>query len=69
METKIKQVLTHLQSGRSITAMQSVELFRYYRLSHGIYKLRSQGHNISTTMFGTKGKDAYGVYTLIKPIK
>ena len=46
--TQLKQVLAHLKQGRSITQMDAIRLFKCYRLSAVVDKLRKQGFEIVT---------------------
>ena len=46
--TQDQTILNHLQSGRSITAVESVSLYKCYRLGAVILELRKQGHDIVT---------------------
>ena len=46
--TQLKQVLSHLKQGRSITQIDAIRLFNCYRLSAIIEKLRRQGCDIVT---------------------
>lgn len=46
--TQLNQVLAHLKQGRSITQMDAIRLFKCYRLSAVVDKLRKQGFEIVT---------------------
>lgn len=46
--TQVTQVLEHLKQGRSITQVDAIRLFRCYRLSAIIKRLRNQGYEIVT---------------------
>ena len=46
--TQEQIILDHLKSGRSITAVESVSLYKCYRLGAVILELRKQGHDIVT---------------------
>ena len=48
--SKISKVKKHLLAGRSITARDSVDLYNYFRLADGIFKLRAGGMDIKTVM-------------------
>lgn len=56
--TKLSQVLKHLQTCRSITQKEAIELYGAYRLSDIIFKLRKSGYVI-TAITETK-KDRNG---------
>jgi len=47
-QTKIKQVLKHLQTRKSITQLEAANLYGAYRLASIIFNLREQGYNIVT---------------------
>lgn len=46
--TQDQTILNHLQSGRSITAVEAVRLYNCYRLSAIIKRLRNSGYDIVT---------------------
>ena len=46
--TQDQTILNHLQSGRSITAVEAVRLYNCYRLSANIERLRKAGYDIVT---------------------
>ncbi|WP_180081243.1 MULTISPECIES: helix-turn-helix domain-containing protein [unclassified Acinetobacter] len=46
--TQLKQVLDHLKQGRSITQVDAIRLFKCYRLSAIIKRLRNSGYDIVT---------------------
>ena len=46
--TQTTQVLNHLKQGRSITQVDAIRLFKCYRLSAIIKRLRNQGCEIVT---------------------
>ena len=46
--TQDQTILNHLQSGRSITAVEAVRLYNCYRLSANIERLRKAGNDIVT---------------------
>ena len=48
--TKLELLAFHLLEGKSITGLEAIKLFGYYRLSDGILKLRDRGWNIKTDM-------------------
>lgn len=45
-ETQCKQVLSHLQSGQSITPLEALNLYGVFRLASRIHDLRNKGFNI-----------------------
>ena len=46
--TQLKQVLTYLKQGKTISQAEAIDLFNCYRLSAIIEKLRRQGYDIVT---------------------
>ena len=48
-KTKLRLVAEHLESGKSITSWDAINLYRVTRLSALIYELRNSGWSISTT--------------------
>jgi len=51
-----KQILNYLQSGKSITQMEALNLFDCMRLSARVHRLNKRGHNIKTLMIEENGK-------------
>lgn len=43
-----KQVLTHLQNGQSITALEALGVYGIFRLSACIYNIRQAGYEVET---------------------
>jgi len=57
-------ILTHLQSGGSLTPRDALNLFGSFRLAAHIESLRKDGHNIFTHMVSENGKKyAKYIYT------
>lgn len=50
METQCKQILSHLKSGKNLTALQAERLFDCMRLAARIKNLKEAGHNIEKIM-------------------
>lgn len=59
--SKEKLVLAHLESGKTITPIEALNLYRSFRLAAIICELRKQGHNIITK----DDKNSYATYELI----
>ena len=55
-ESQEKQILNYLQSGKSITQLEALNMFDCMRLSARIYRLKKRGHNIKTEMIEENGK-------------
>lgn len=58
---KIQLVKEHLLSGKSITGLQALRLYGYYRLSSGINRLNNRGMNIESDK-----SNGYSIYKLKK---
>ena len=58
-----KQILKHLQSGRSITPIEALELYGCLRLASRIANLRKTYPDIETSVGGHNGKK-YASYRL-----
>ena len=58
-------ILRYLKENDKITAIDAMEL-GCWRLAARIYDLRNRGYWIKTTMRGTKGKDEYSEYRLMR---
>jgi hypothetical protein len=65
METQKERIFEHLKSGRTITPLEALNLYGCFRLGDVIFKLRSEGKNISTTI--NKDGKKYAIYTLLPP--
>jgi len=62
--TKKQKILTHLKSGRTITSMEAIDLFRCTRLAAVIYSLKEEGYSIeSKSVKGTNTN--YARYKLL----
>ena len=42
------QILAYLKSGRSLTPLRALELFKCFRLAARVCELKREGHNIQT---------------------
>lgn len=47
--TQKQAILEHLQSGKTLTAMSALKLYRCMRLAARIKDLRDEGHTITST--------------------
>ena len=65
MESQNKQILNHLQSGRSITPVQALTSFGCFRLAARIHFLRQKGHNILTELKETPLGKSYALYRYV----
>jgi len=62
--SKAQLVLRWLQSGRTLTPLESLRMFGLHSLSQTITKLRARGHDIRN--IGPGGPHDYAVYELFK---
>lgn len=60
-ETSIRK---HLESGKSLTTLQSLDKFKTYRTSEYIRRLRVSGMKIETVRMTTKEGKVYAKYIL-----
>ncbi len=68
MKSQEQQILEYLQSGKTITIWESIQLFHCTRLSGRIYDLKKAGHNIhSEPIQGENGK-RFSKYWLEKTV-
>jgi hypothetical protein len=66
--TQNKMVLQHLQTGQSITALDSLRLYGVLRLAARVEELRKDGHTIITQSVRVGNKE-FARYSLTKGIK
>jgi len=64
MTPQEKTILNHLKD-RTITAMESVQMYGIYRLSARIYNLRQLGYNIVSHRMRTAEGKNFAKYQLI----
>ena len=64
-QNQTEQIFKHLQSGRSITPIQALNLYGCFRLSARIHNLRADGHRIDTIPV-KKGGKTFASYKLNK---
>jgi hypothetical protein len=62
--THSKQILSHLKSGKPITAYEALVLFGCFRLAARIHDLREAGHSITTTRAETTNGATIAEYRL-----
>jgi hypothetical protein len=67
-ESQNKQVLAYLQTGKTLSALQALNLFRCMRLASRINDLRRHGHQIVTDTIRQNDKH-WASYRLLKPVK
>jgi biotin operon repressor len=62
--TKKKRILNHLKSGKTITSMEAIDLFKCTRLAAVIHSLKDEGYSIeSKSVKGTNTN--YARYKLL----
>ena len=66
-QTQKEAILRHLQSGKTITPLEALELYRCYRLSARIRELRDEGYKIKSENV-KQGKKTFASYELIIPV-
>jgi len=66
--TQNKMVLQHLQTGQSITALDSLRLYGVLRLAARVEELRKDGHTIITQSVKVGNKE-FARYTLTRGVK
>ena len=57
------KVLEHLQSGKTLTALEALDKFGCMQLNTRIHELKKEGNNIETTLV-SNGKKRWGIYKL-----
>ena len=62
--TQNTQILHHLKSGKSITALEALNEFGCLRLSGRIYDLKKEGHSITKDMIATPSGKRVAEYRL-----
>jgi hypothetical protein len=63
-KTQENLILDHLKSGRSITPLDALNLYKCFRLGGRIFDLRKQGHKIVREMVKTSGGATVASYSL-----
>lgn len=56
--------LDYLERYGSITPLEALTAFHCFRLAAVIFKLREEGHAITTKI--NEGRDKYAIYTLVR---
>lgn len=67
-QSQNKQILGWLQTGRTLSALQALTLFRCMRLASRINDLRKDGHQIVTDIVYQNNKH-WANYRLLKQVK
>lgn len=65
MVSQKQQILNHLQSGNSITALEALQKFGCFRLAARIRDLRNEGYTIQAKTTITGNRKNIAVYNLI----
>ena len=66
-KAQAENILAHLKKGRSITAIEALNLFGCLRLSARIYDLRKSGYCILSKTIKNNGKQ-YAQYVLVEEV-
>jgi len=62
MESQNKQIKAHLQSGKTLTAIQALEMFGCFRLAARIKDLKDSGMIIDKAMVENDNGKHYALY-------
>ena len=63
-DTQCKQIASHLEGGKTITALEALNLFGCFRLASRIHDLRVQGYNIIVERITTATGKSVAQYRL-----
>ena len=69
MASVTDNIIAHLEGGKSLTALECLNLFGCLRLAARVYDLREIGHNIEMERIETPSGKRVGRYTLLPPKK
>ena len=67
-KTQKQLIKEYLQSGRSITPIEALEMFGSFRLGAIIFTLREEGMPIKTEFVTNRYKTKFAKYTLEQPV-
>jgi hypothetical protein len=65
--SQCSEILTHLQSGKTLTPVEALDLFGCFSLSQRVTELRRRGHSIVTSMIELKSGKRVARYHLNQP--
>ena len=66
MTSQCDSILLFLQSGRELTPLEALEMFRVFRLAARIEELREAGYDVRTRMV-RQGRKGWAAYRLAIP--
>lgn len=67
--TQLKQVLSYLKNGKTISQAEAIDMFNCYRLSAIIQRLRNAGYDIVTHHErNSSGTGIHARYELVKQV-
>jgi len=66
-QTQKEAILRHLQSGKTITPLEALNLYGCFRLGARIWELRDEGYRIRSENV-KQGKKTFASYRLIVPV-
>lgn len=64
-----RQILRHLQSGRTLTPLEAFAEYKTMRLARHIHELREEGYPIKTRMKSSMSQTRYAQYYLADTAK
>ena len=68
-KTQKQLIKEYLQSGRSITPIEALEMFGSFRLGAIIFTLREEGMPMQTEFVTNRYKTKFAKYTLEQPVQ
>lgn len=63
-QSQCKNILRHLQSGKTINPLQALDQYDCLRLGARIYDLKKRGHSIDSRMIRAKNGKKYAEYSM-----
>ncbi|MFQ0999757.1 helix-turn-helix domain-containing protein [Gilliamella sp. BG6] len=63
-QSQCKNILRHLQSGKTINPLQALNEYCCFRLGARIYDLKKRGHSINSRMIRAKNGKKYDEYSM-----
>ncbi len=68
-DSKKRRILNHLQSGRTLTALQALRLYGAGRLASTINRLKNEGFDIDKNMIYNLYGEGYAEYFMVHDAK
>ncbi|OCG33672.1 MULTISPECIES: helix-turn-helix domain-containing protein [unclassified Gilliamella] len=63
-QSQCKNILRHLQSGKTINPLQALDQYGCLRLGARIYDLKKRGHSIDSRMVKSRNGKKYAEYSM-----